>query len=133
MIKKIKNIFITGVSILVIAFSINISSPLSTRALACEDGFTLKNGACVAIGDNDLPDDLSAVIKKIVNVSLFILGALSVLMLIYGGFRYTTSGGKSESIVAAKNTILYAIVGLVVAMMSLAIVNFVISAIVKSA
>jgi ABC-type Fe3+ transport system permease subunit len=47
-------------------------------------------------------------------------------MLIWGGIRYTTSAGNQNSVTAAKNTILYAIIGLVVAVFAYAIVNWVI-------
>lgn len=72
--------------------------------------------------------DLMTLIGRIINGLLFCLGIVSVLMIIYGGIRYTISGGDSNSVVAAKNTILYAVIGLVVAMMAYAIVNFVVSA-----
>ena len=52
--------------------------------------------------------------------------ALSVIMLIWGGIRYTTSAGDSNKVTAAKNTVLYAIVGLVIAILAYAIVNMVI-------
>jgi hypothetical protein len=64
---------------------------------------------------------------KIINTALFIIGALSVLMLIYGGIRYTISAGDSKHVEAAKNTIMYAIIGIVVAVLAYAIVNFVIT------
>jgi multisubunit Na+/H+ antiporter MnhB subunit len=57
---------------------------------------------------------------------LFILGAIAVIMIVIGGIRYTTSNGDSGSIKSAKDTILYAVVGLVVAMLAYAIVNFVV-------
>ncbi|QWQ32311.1 hypothetical protein KOY48_00145 [Candidatus Minimicrobia naudis] len=47
-------------------------------------------------------------------------------MLIWGGIRYTTSAGDSNKVTAPKNTVLYAIVGLVVAILAYAIVNMVI-------
>ncbi len=72
------------------------------------------------------PTDLNDVFKTIINVLLFIIGAVSVIMLIYGGIRYTTSGGNANSVTAAKNTIMYAIVGLVIAIFAFAIVNFVV-------
>ena len=58
---------------------------------------------------------------------LFIIGAISVIMLIIGGIRYTTSQGDQGAVQSAKNTILYAIVGIVVALLAYAAVNFVIS------
>lgn len=67
----------------------------------------------------------------ITNTLLFIIGAVSVLMIIYGGIRYTISGGDAAAVTAAKNTILYAVVGLVVAIMAYAIVNFVLTQFLK--
>ena len=69
------------------------------------------------------------VITTITNVLLFIVGALSVIMIIWGGIRYATSGGNSSSVTAAKNTIMYAIIGLIVAFLAFAAVNFVLSAV----
>lgn len=70
---------------------------------------------------------LSQVVREIVNIILFVLGAAAVIMIIIGGFRYVLSGGDSSSVTAAKNTILYAVVGLIVAILSYAIVNFVVT------
>ena len=64
--------------------------------------------------------------KDFVNIMLFAVGILAVIMLIWGGIRYTTSAGDSNKVQAAKNTVLYAIVGLVVAILAYAIVNMVI-------
>ena len=69
--------------------------------------------------------DLPGFIKSIINVLLFVLGFIAVLMIIIGGIRFVTSGGDSNSITSARNTILYSVVGLVVALMAFAIVNFV--------
>jgi len=74
---------------------------------------------------------LTDMIKTIVNVLLFLLGAVAVVMIIFGGIKYTTSNGDSSQITSAKNTILYAVVGLVVAILAYAIVNFVISSLSK--
>lgn len=68
-----------------------------------------------------------SIFVNIVNALLFLIGAISVIMLIYGGIRYTASGGSSTSVTAAKNTIMYAVIGLVVAFLAFAIVNWVLS------
>ena len=68
-------------------------------------------------------------VKKVVNVILFVLGAAAVIMIIIGGFRYVVSGGDSSSVTAAKNTILYAVIGLVIAVLAYAIVNFVVKSV----
>lgn len=65
---------------------------------------------------------------RIINGALYLIGAISVLMLIYGGIRYTLSAGNATNVTAAKNTILYAIVGIVVALLAFAIVNWVLGA-----
>jgi hypothetical protein len=66
------------------------------------------------------------IFRTITNVLLFLIGAISVIMLIVGGIRYVVSGGDSTAVANAKNTILYAIVGVVVAILAYAVVNFVI-------
>lgn len=68
------------------------------------------------------------VLSTITNVLLFIVGALAVIMIIFGGIRYVTSAGNSSAVTAAKNTILYAIVGLIVAFLAFAAVNWVLGA-----
>lgn len=81
----------------------------------------------------DVPTTLfggsDSIFTTVVNVLLFIIGAISVMMLIWGGIRYTTSGGNSSSVTAAKNTIMYAIIGLIVAFLAFAIVNWVLGAV----
>jgi len=64
-------------------------------------------------------------VTTITGVMLFAVGALSVIMLIIGGLRYVISGGNASAVTAAKNTVLYAIVGLVVSFLAYAIINFV--------
>lgn len=93
--------------------------------------YNLSGGPTAAKGD-EVPEELvegdEGVFKTIVNVLLFIIGAVAVIMLIIGGIRYTTSNGDSNQVTAAKNTILYAIVGIIVAILAYAIVNFVLGA-----
>lgn len=73
------------------------------------------------------PTNLVQTIGNIINVIIGILALVAVVMIVYGGVRYTTSGGSADSIKAAKNIILYAIIGLVVAALAFAVVTFVIS------
>jgi len=69
----------------------------------------------------------NAIIPRVINLLLFIVGILAIIMLIYGGIRYVISGGNNERVKDAKNTILYAIVGLIVAILGYAIVNWVVA------
>lgn len=75
--------------------------------------------------------DQTPIFRTITNVLLFIIGAISVIMLIIGGIRYTTSNGDQQAVQNAKNTILYAVVGLVIAILAFAAINFVISSFVN--
>jgi len=103
--------------VLGVATFVPVAQPAS--ALTALDGAT-------AASDSQQPTSLPDQFKNIVNIALYIIGAVSVLMLIYGGIRYTVSGGDTAAVTAAKNTILYAIIGIVVALLAFAVVNFVI-------
>lgn len=72
-------------------------------------------------------DKGKSLMQNIVNTLMLLLGAISTIMIIIGGFRYVTSNGDSNQIAAAKNTILYAVIGLVVAILASVTVNFVVT------
>lgn len=76
----------------------------------------------------NLVDGDGSIVSRVINIFLYIVGVVSVIMLIYGGFRYVISGGQKEAITSAKNTILYAIVGLLIAIFAYAIIRFVLGA-----
>lgn len=69
----------------------------------------------------------SFLIKRIINIFSVVVGAVSVIMIIIGGFRYIISGGDSSGVSGAKNTILYAIVGLVIVLFAQVIVRFILA------
>lgn len=106
-----------------------VLSVVGAPAVFAADDLTITNGVNSAQGSNQ-PENLfsgdNAIFKTVVNVLLFIIGAISVIMLIIGGIRYTISQGDSGAVTSAKNTILYAIIGLIVAILAYAIVNFVV-------
>lgn len=97
-------------------------------------GAAICNGTpkdCLNKGVNEIdsgtsPDKLTDLVKNVVNILLFIVGVAAVVMIIIGGLRYVTSSGDSSQVTAAKNTVLYSVVGLVVAALAYAIVNFVV-------
>lgn len=93
------------------------------------DSLSIQNGADCARG-NDQATDLfgdGGIFQTVTNILLFIVGAIAVIMLIIGGIRYVVSGGDQAAVTAAKNTILYAIVGIIVAILAYAAVDFVTS------
>lgn len=120
----------TTKTLLVLAASaLALGAVLFVTPLAAEafDG-TVRTGIDAARG-SDVPSTLlgdGGVLTTVVNAMLFIIGFLSVIMLIFGGLRYIISGGNAAAVTTAKNTILYAIVGLIIAIFAYAIVNFVI-------
>lgn len=87
-------------------------------------------GACTGVENEICADDEEAtdIVKNLVNTFLFVIGLLSVIMIIHSGLKYTTSRGDAEAVKSAKNTLLYAVVGLIVAISAYAIVNFVVTA-----
>lgn len=91
---------------------------------------TLREGAEAARCDG-CPSDLfgnNGIFRQVTNIIIYIVGVIAVIMLVIGGIKYVISGGDSKKVTDAKNTILYAIIGLVIAFLSYAIVRFVITA-----
>ncbi len=119
------------VSSLVIA-AIPVAAPVAVYAasdiqnnLQCGTTLTVEGqGGC---GDaiNTGTTTISDTIKKIVNIFSAIIGIVAVIMIIYGGFKYISSGGDSGNVTAAKNTIIYAVIGLIIVAMAQFIVQFV--------
>ena len=72
-------------------------------------------------------DGDGGLIKTVVNVLLWAVGILSVIMIIFSGFRYITSAGDASKTKSAQSTLTYSVVGLIVAIMAYAIVNMVIN------
>ena len=129
-----KTTIIKKASAFVLAFAFAATALLVPVAPANAEN-AVQNGIDSAKGDG-VPGQLfgdGSIFTTIVNVLLFIIGAICVIMLIWGGIRYTTSAGNSASVTAAKNTIMYAIIGLVIAFLAFAIVNWVLGAITPAA
>lgn len=67
---------------------------------------------------------LNDTISEVINLLSAIVGVVAVIMIILGGFRYITSGGDSNKVTAAKNTLIYAVIGLIVVALAQTIVHF---------
>jgi len=115
---------------LIPTFSLAVATLASLVFAPTSSAFSLSiiDGANSARGANQAVDlfGSAGIFTTITNVMLFAVGAISVIMIVIGGLRYVVSGGNSTNITTAKNTILYAIVGLIIAIMAYAIINFVI-------
>ena len=115
------------VPVLVLGLSF-VATPAYADCSTDPGDLNISSGADCAQG-NSTPSNLftgnDSIFKKVTNVLLFLVGAISVIMLIIGGIRYVISGGDQAQVTSAKNTILYAIVGIVIAFLAYAAVNFV--------
>lgn len=123
--------YLSASKVLTVAFVwalVSVVAPFGTASAQVQSGID-------AAQPEGVPTDLfgaNSVFTTIVNILLFLIGAISVIMLIVGGIRYTTSAGNSAAVTGAKNTILYAIIGLIIAFLAYAIVNWVLAAVTPS-
>lgn len=131
MTKKIKQLLAGAVLLPAMVLGISLfaqAAPAQAFDMGIGDGSRAAQGkdqqgsASSLFGDNGE----GGIFRTITNVMLFLIGAISVIMLIVGGIRYVVSGGDSTAVQNAKNTILYAIVGVIVAILAYAVVGFVI-------
>lgn len=127
MLKKIKQLLTTtafGAMLLVPSMAVG-----SVSAQADIQG-ELNQGTCLstdpaACPTEDAGTNVNNLIADVINIFSLIVGVVAVIMIIIGGFLYITSGGDSSKVGNAKNTILYAIIGLVIVALSQFIVRFV--------
>lgn len=129
--KILTNIAKIGVFVPAFALLAGLAVPVATTyANNCDVSGGITGGKDCARNDEQ-PENLfngeGSVFQTVTNVMLFLIGAISVVMLIYGGIRYTISQGDSTAVTNAKNTIMYAVIGIVIAILAFAIVNFVVT------
>lgn len=136
MIQKIKRfIVVTVASSMVLApglvpafaattFADTITNNLCTGV---EDAAQSGTAGCGNAGQGNGTDALKNIAGRITNVFSVIVGIAAVIMIIYGGFRYITSGGDSGRVGSAKNSLIYAIVGLIIVALAQIIVHYVIN------
>ena len=129
---KISNKIKVAALALAMMFGAVASAALPTYAdVTCPNG-EIKKGANKTLADCDGIDkngnntnDLMTRVNTIINVVIGFVGLVAVVVIILGGISYTTSAGDPGKVKKAKDTILYGIIGLVVAVLAFAIVNFV--------
>ena len=140
MIKKFKKLIVAMAFVLAASAPIALTTNVSANAI--QDG--LCNGASTAAGesggsglsgggvgnctaDGDATQQIGDIARLVINILSVIVGVVAVIMIIVGGFRYITSGGDSGKVGSAKNTIIYAIIGLILVALAQIIVNVVLS------
>ena len=128
---KLKAVAMGGTSVVAV-----LGNSVNTFAgkVKCPDGTDAgANGlaSCTKLNNTANTNDLMGQANTIINVVIGVIGFVAVAFIIFGGFQYTTSAGDPGKVKKAKDTILYGIIGLVVAMLAYAIVNFVLSNVFK--
>ncbi|MFA6917377.1 MAG: hypothetical protein WC285_00885 [Candidatus Gracilibacteria bacterium] len=96
----------------------------------------IANAAILGAGDNPSAvaeetggeGSLRALVLRMVNYFLTFLGVIAVIMIIYGGVTYVTAAGKDEAVGNAKKIIMYALVGIIIVLLSFALVNTILGA-----
>ncbi len=114
---------VIAAAIIMLGFSVIFVSAINTNA-APLDPCTVSPNSSVCNYQNTRGDS-GQIIKNIVNLLLYIVGASAVIVIIISGIKYTTSAGDAGQVAGAKRTLLYAVVGLAVAMLAYVIVNWV--------
>ena len=137
MIQTLKKNLALVVTAIALAFAFSVAaltSPALVSAADIQDSLCsgadqiqLGGGSNCATATAGSEDNLNNLITNIVNIFSVVVGIIAVIMIIYGGFRYITSGGDSNHVGSAKNTIIYAIIGLVIVALAQIIVRFVLS------
>ncbi len=134
---KIKAMIMTGIATLGLGVGVLATpvyaddAPTTQGSVTCPEG-SLKETAntlaeCNLTGENDLMETILQIIQVVIGV----LGIVTVAIIILGGIQYVTSVGDSQKVKKAKDTILYGVIGLVIAILAFAIVNFVASSLTK--
>ena len=90
-------------------------------------GANLEVNTNCSTGGSDATQQINRIVKLIINTLSLVVGLVAVTMIIIGGFRYITSGGGNEGVTGAKNTILYAIIGLIIVAMAQFMVRFILN------
>lgn len=118
--------FVLATSFSVNAQQINIAQSLCAGANL--DYSALNSpGACSAASVETSNIQINNLVTSLISLLSWGIGVIAVFMIIVGGFKYITSGGDSTGVNAAKNTILYAIIGLVIVALAQVIVRFILS------
>lgn len=135
--KFIKTFVITTTSSLALLMPA-LAMPIAVHA--ANAGTTLQQGVCggadLSLTSKSCTDTTSTtkvnqMITKIINIFSIIVGVIAVIYIIIGGIKYVTSGGEANNITAAKNTIMFAIVGLIIVALAQIIVRFVLNKVVS--
>ena len=132
-----KKVILNVVAAVLMVFGLaSVASISPAHALTCADGTDAGQDitSCPEWNNSQLAkqDNLMGTLQVVVNVIVGVIGFVAVIMMIMGGISFVTSQGDASKVAKARNTILYGVVGLIVALLAFAIVNFVLTSVFKS-
>lgn len=112
----------------ILGFFVGSAHAVDVLQPGCEAGADTQ--FCKDVNENKDTDRImgpTGIVTQITQTIVYVTGAISVVMVVIGGMRYVFSGGDSSGVQSAKNTILYALIGLAVTLFAQVIVSFVLS------
>ena len=118
---------VTVVAVAALAFGVFAVPAYATGDCNAAEGLTgaVKNDCSQGSGQAKNLLGNGGVVTTVINTMLFIVGLLSLVMIIFAGIRYTTAHGDKQQVTSAKDTLIYAVVGLIVAIIAYAVVNWI--------
>lgn len=122
----ITSLLLAAVLLVPVVVSATVFAQANIQGSLC-DGANLEVGSTAGCDPQGTTDKVNSTIALVINIFSVVVGVVAVIMIIIGGLKYITSSGDSNNITSAKNTILYAIIGLVVVALSQFVVKFVLS------
>ena len=110
------------------AFADSATSPELTNGLCAGVNLDVSSNCNTGqLSGGQANQKINNLIHTVINLLSVVVGVVAVIMIIVGGLRYITSGGSDTSVTGAKNTILYAIIGLIIVALAQVLVRFVLS------
>jgi hypothetical protein len=136
MLKRIKQAIVTTIAAAALLFPLAVpvmvhaaaaTTPSIQSSLCGGTDLSINATSDCAKSNTDAETNANNLIAKIINVFSAVVGIVAVIMIVVGGFKYITSGGNDSNVSGAKNTILYAVIGLVIVALAQVIVKYVLS------
>ncbi len=111
-----------------------LQEPVGAVVKCPKDSLRGENATVNSLAECNIPAEESGggskvmqVVQTAINVVLSLVGIICVVMIVVAGISFITSQGDASKVTKARNTILYSVVGLVIALLAFAIVNFVLA------
>ena len=133
--KSLRKILTPSLTAAVLVVQFGVSTP-ALAAASCPSSDTSKGQVLQGIGTtggNCSDAGVTSFIAQVVSILSYVVGVAAVIMIIVAGFKYITAGGDSASVKSAKDTLIYALIGVAIAVLAQFLIHFVFNVSVKAA